>query len=88
MLDMKIYDTRILCDKCDRLIRDNIRIVSKRFIEKYSNKKTYCGRCIQERINRNNKDFDFDKEFSYDFNSICFSKELDEELKLLLSCFI
>ena len=52
----------IICNKCKLYIRTS-NVMSKKFYTKYAKKKVFCGRCIQERINRNNPDYDYDKEF-------------------------
>lgn len=87
MLDRRIRETRIICDKCGNTIRSDIHILSEKFIKKYSKKKTYCGRCIQLRLNRDNPEFDFDKEFSYQYSPIV-QDELNSDLELLLSCMM
>ena len=66
MLIIRMDNTSIVCDNCDRTIKYNIPGMTKQAIEKYLKKKTYCGRCVQGRINRNNPNFDFDAEFAYE----------------------
>ena len=70
MLSERFYDVRLICDKCGRLIRKNIHIIGPKVRAKYRKKKTFCGRCIQERIHRNDPSFDFDAEFSYSWKSL------------------
>jgi hypothetical protein len=49
-------------------------------IDKYEKKKIYCGRCIQERIHRNDPDWEYEKEFSYKIKKLTEKDKKDLEL--------
>lgn len=89
MLYHRISGIYIICDKCHSTIRTNYdHMMTKKAIEKYKNKKSYCGRCIQKRIHRGNEDWDYDKEFSCKDVPIEYSEEYEKNLDLLLSCMM
>jgi hypothetical protein len=54
----------LYCNKCSRIIKV-AKMYSPSLIDKYEKKKIYCGRCIQERIHRNDPEWEYEKEFSY-----------------------
>jgi hypothetical protein len=87
MITLEMHGLYIVCDKCGRTIRfTDYGWMTDKAIEWYKSKKSYCGRCIQERIHRNDPSFDYDKEFSYQI--IQRSQEYLDALELLSMCII
>lgn len=56
----------MICNKCGRIRRGAVHVISDKFLDKYDKKKIYCGRCIQARLHRSDPEWDFDKEFAYE----------------------
>jgi hypothetical protein len=82
MINYKIDGVFIVCDKCSDSFRE-LKIINKKTIEKYKHKRSFCGRCIQERLHRNDPDWDYDKEFSYKQEPWILTKDEEEFLKAL-----
>jgi len=64
MINQRLDGLYFTCDKCGNFVK-RTSIFSEKLIKKYSKKKTFCGRCIQGRIHRNDPDWDYDKEFAF-----------------------
>jgi len=89
MLNQKLSGIYIICDKCHSVIRVNYSyMMTKKAILYYEKKKSYCGRCIQNRIHRNDKDWNYDQEFKYEHIPVEYDEGYEKSLKLLLSCMM
>ena len=84
MINYKMDGVYIVCDKCFDPFR-KLTVLNKKIIEKYKHKYSFCGRCIQERLHRNDPDWDYDKEFSYKQEPL---SEKEKEYLELLEMFL
>ena len=64
MLKFYVDEAQLICNKCGNVIR-NATYFDRKVLAKYYVKKSYCGKCVQERIHKNDPNYDFFKEFSY-----------------------
>lgn len=66
MITQRLDGVYLYCDKpeCKRMIRQT-SMISKKFIDKYSKKRIFCGRCIQKRLHRGEYGWSYDEEFAY-----------------------
>jgi hypothetical protein len=56
--------------------------MSRSAVERAKRKKTFCGKCIQERLHRGDESYDFDKEYGYE------SKPMPEEVRKYFRLFL